>query len=237
MAGIGAEVARGVLAGDALPCGLARMGAGLSLRFLGNVALADEAGVGVCGSRRASAKSLGLMRRSVERLVGDGYVIVSGNAAGIDREAHLAALERGGATIMVLPHGMGHFRIPVPLRPVWDWRRVLVLSQFAEREGWAVGRAMLRNRTIMGLSRALMVMEAGAAGGTMAAGLEALRLGLPLHVFEYASAAAAPGNRILLGRGAIPIKKQRADGAPNLRRLLGDLAARPPARPATAPLF
>ena len=213
------------------------MAGGLRLQFLGNVALADGPGVGVCGSRRASDKSLGLMRRSVERLVGDGYVIVSGNAAGIDREAHLAALEQGGHTIMVLPHGIGHFRIPVPLRPVWDWRRVLVLSQFAEREGWAVGRAMLRNRTIMGLSRALMVLEAGEAGGTMAAGLEALRLGMPLHVFEYASTPAAPGNRILLGRGATPIKKQRANGAPNLHRLLSDLAAQPPGRSATAPLF
>ena len=226
-----------MLAGDALPRTLAQMAGGLRLQFLGNVALADGPGVGVCGSRRASGKSLGLMRRSVERLVGDGYVIVSGNAAGIDREAHLAALEQGGATIMVLPHGMGHFSIPVLLRPVWDWRRVLVVSQFAEREGWAAGRAMCRNRTIICLSKALMVMEASEAGGTMAAGLEALRLGMPLHVFEFGSATAAPGNRALLGMGATAIKKQRASGEPNLSRLLGDLAAQPPHRPATAPLF
>lgn len=235
------EASAGFLAGDSLPEHLAQITGNkdVKLQFLGNSALADKPGVGICGSRKASDKSLTLMRESVTRLVEDGYVIVSSNAAGIDRQAHLTALRQGGETILALPLGIGHFRIPADLRDDWDWARALVVSQFAEHEGWAAWRAMHRNRTIIGLSRALMVTEAGDKGGTVAAGLEALRLGMPLHVFRYENTEAAPGNEVLINKGASAILQERKSGAPNLGGLLKDLETRPQPdnRPATAQLI
>ena len=224
---INGEVPAGVLAGEELPPRLVNIagGGGLRLQFLGNRRLAEKPGVGICGSRRASEKSVGLMRESVTRIVEENYVVVSGNAAGIDREAHLTALQKGGETILVLPQGIGDFRVPLALRPFWDWKRALVVSEFPENMGWTAWNAMRRNRTIIGLSRALVVMEAGDKGGTLAAGMEALRVGTPLHVFQYDKTPDAPGNTVLLRKGGRAIQKKQASGKPNLEKLLADVVA------------
>ena len=227
MTTISDNIPAGFLAEGEIPPRLAKVAGtgGFRLQFLGNRALAEKPGVGVCGSRRASENSIGLMRESVARIVENGYVIVSGNAGGVDREAHLTALKEGGETILVLPHGISHFRVPLALRPVWDWERALVVSEFPEKSGWSVYNAMRRNRTIIGLSRALVVTEAGEKGGTLAAGEEALRVGTPLHVFQCWETPAAPGNATLLRKGGHAIRKKRESGKPNLENLLADVVA------------
>lgn len=222
------DIPAGILADDEIPRRLAEIAGrgGLRLQFLGNRALLDKPGVGICGSRRASEKSIGLMRESVARIVRDGHVVVSGNAAGIDREAHMAALRADGGTILVLPHGLGRFRFGDEFRAFLERGRALVVSEFPENAAWAGWRAMRRNRTIIGLSRALVVMEAGEKGGTLAAGEEALRVGTPLHVFQYGETPHAPGNAILLRKGGRCILKRRESGEPNLDALLADVVAR-----------
>jgi DNA processing protein len=131
----------------------------------------------------------------------------------------------GGSTVLVLPEGFDHFRINAELRDVWDWNRVLVVSQFEPRTIWKSYHAMARNKVIMGLSCAMVVVEAGEKGGTRAAGEEALRLHIPLFAVDYGfDENVAPGNRALIRRGARPLKKGRETGEPNLRQLLNDAA-------------
>lgn len=56
----------------------------------------------VVGSRNPSQNGITRTRRLVRYLVADGFAIVSGLAAGIDRVAHETVPEEGGQTIAVL---------------------------------------------------------------------------------------------------------------------------------------
>lgn len=197
------------------------------LSAMGNIALLGTPGIGFCGSRKASEKGIAVAADCAEQAVDAGFTVISGNAAGVDTAAHRAALASGGATILVLPEGISQFRIRKDLRDVWDWSRTLVLSQFAPDAIWQAYRAMERNEVIIALSRALVVIEAGSTGGTLAAGTRALELGRPVFVADYENIeAVAPGNAELLGRGARPLRRSRETGRANVSALR-ELAAIP----------
>jgi len=188
---------------------------------MGNIDLLKGHSISFCGARNASEKGIEAAALCATTAVKRDFVIVSGNARGVDRATHRAALADGGTTILVLPEGLDHFRIAAELRDVWDWDRVLVLSQFEPQTVWQSYRAMTRNKVIMGLSCAMIVVEAGEKGGTRAAGEEALRLQIPLFAVDYGfDEAMAPGNRVLIRGGAQPLKKSRQTGEPNLKALL-----------------
>lgn len=63
---------------------------------------------------------------------------------------------------------------------------------------------MARNSVIIGLSSALVVVEAGETGGTLAAGSRALKLGQRVLALEFSS--TPPGNRFLLNEGAVSVR-------------------------------
>ena len=190
------------------------------LSALGNLALLDQAGLGFCGSRKASEKGIGVTTDCAEQSVQAGFTVISGNAAGVDFAAHHAALASGGYTILVLAEGIDRFRIRAELRPVWDWTRTLVLSQFVPNAVWQAYRAMARNELIIALSQAMIVIEAGETGGTLAAGLRTLELGKPLFVADYANIEqVAPGNALLLGKGAQRLRRSRETGRANVGAL------------------
>jgi DNA processing protein len=178
------------------------------LSTLGNLDLLDTPGLGFCGSRKASEKGIAVTVDCAEQAVKAGFTVISGNAAGVDLAAHHTALAHGGATIRQ------------ELRPVWDWARVLVISQFVPQAVWQAYRAMERNDVIISLSRAMIVVEAGKTGGTLAAGLRTLQLGKPLFVAEYENIEqVAPGNAQLLGKGASRLRRSRETGRANVAAL------------------
>lgn len=187
----------------------------------GNLELIYEHAISFCGARNASEKGIGAAAVCARTACKNSFVVTSGNARGVDRATHREALENGGTTILVLPEGFDHFRVAAELRDVWDWNRVLVVSQFEPRTVWKSYHAMARNKVIMGLSCAMIVVEAGEKGGTRAAGEEALKLRIPLFAVDYGfDENVAPGNRALIARGAKPLKKSKGTGEPNLRALL-----------------
>lgn len=189
----------------------------------GNLELLNEHAVSFCGARNASEKGVEAAVLCARTATKEHFVVTSGNARGVDRATHREALMEGGATILVLPEGIDHFRIAPELREVWDWARVLVLSQFEPHAVWRSYYAMDRNRTIMALSCAMIVVEAGEKGGTRAAGEDALRLSIPLFAVDYGfDEEVAPGNRELIKKGAKPLKRSRKTGEPNLAHLLRD---------------
>ena len=190
------------------------------LTVKGNMDLLDKPGLGFCGSRKASDKGLETAADCADQAARKGFVVISGNAAGVDFVAHRTALAAGGATILVLPEGMDHFRIRKDLRDPWDWERVLVVSQFEPNAIWRSDRAMTRNELIIALSKALIVIEAGDKGGTLAAGISALKRGKPLFVANYDEIEdRAPGNAQLLRLGAFRLSKSRSTGRANIARL------------------
>ncbi|MFX9765952.1 DNA-processing protein DprA, partial [Acinetobacter baumannii] len=62
----------------------------------------EREAVALVGTRRASPWALAFARRLARELSEAGLWVVSGLARGIDREAHLGALEAGGRTLGVL---------------------------------------------------------------------------------------------------------------------------------------
>lgn len=166
----------------------------------GNLDLLHSHGAGMCGSRNVSPMGIKAARACGQEVSDRGLTVVSGYAKGVDTETHLAALERGGRTIIVLAEGINHFRIKRDFASAIDFDRVLVISQFHPQQPWAAHAAMARNHLIFGLGLALIVIEAGERGGTLAAGKDALRRGRPVFVLNFGGNTPA-GNRMLLDRG------------------------------------
>lgn len=181
------------------------------LSMVGNVQLLENRKVGISGSRKVSEKGIAVTRDCVEQLSeGKDVSIVSGYAQGVDKEVHYTALRTGGSTIIVLPNGISSFYVRQELKDVWDWNRVLVISEYLPKDRWSVSRAMNRNNTIIGLSDAMIVIEAGQTGGSLDAGLRSLEDHKPLYVPVYADyPESALGNILLLEKGARGIRRNK----------------------------
>jgi len=194
------------------------------LTYLGNIEILKQKSIGFCGSRNASDKGLEVAKDCASQLAKNNIVIVSGHAAGVDQTTHFAALESGGATIIVLPEGLLNFKIRESLKNVWDWNRVLVISEFSPKAIWTASRAMQRNSTIIGLSIAMILIEAGRTGGSIDAGKKTLAMKRRLYIPVYEGMPeSAVGNRILLKNGAIELKKSRSTGKANLADIFKNL--------------
>jgi DNA processing protein len=198
------------------------------LLCIGNLELLRKTSVGFCGSREATEKGMATARDSADLLAREGINIVSGFAAGVDMNAHRAALAAGGTTTVVLAEGILRFRIKKEIREEWDEQRTLVVSEFGPNLPWSVSHAMQRNRTICGLSRALILIEARSTGGSIQAGRDCLKLGLPLFAAVYEGMPeAATGNQELLQEGARRLMKSRSTNRPNIQPILDVLRSAP----------
>jgi len=186
---------------------------------MGNLDLLEQPGIAFCGSRQASEAGLAVAGRYATELGRQGCNVIAGYASGIDSAAHIAALEAGGTTTMVLAEGILHFRMKQLLGESVDAMNTLILSEFPPGLPWIARNAMLRNHTICGLSSAMVVVESGLTGGTFEAGTFALRAGCPLFVVAFNNpSASAAGNGHFLDRGAVPLGEEsgRHSGAEDL---------------------
>ena len=190
------------------------------LFYMGAAHLLTAQGIGMCGSRNASDEGLRAATACGEVATQQGLTVVSGYARGVDTATHISALSSGGNTVIVLPEGINHFRVKRgPVADVWNEERVLVVSQFSPGRPWSAGNAMARNNVIIGLSLALVVVEASEKGGTLAAGTKALRLNKPVLALEFAMNPR--GNAELVRHGAVSIRN-RAELRIHLMELVKD---------------
>jgi DNA processing protein len=174
------------------------------LFYLGAAELLTASGIGMCGSRNASDEGLRAAAACSEVATQQGLTVISGYARGVDTATHVSALASGGSTVIVLPEGIDHFRVKRgPIANVWDSERTLVVSQFSPSRPWSAGSAMTRNNVIIGLSLALIVIEASDKGGTLAAGARALKLNRRVLALEFTENPR--GNAELIRRGAISV--------------------------------
>ncbi|NVB37506.1 DNA-processing protein DprA [Pseudenhygromyxa sp. WMMC2535] len=132
----------------------------------GNLRLLEGAGVCVSGSRRAARAGLAFARAAGRALAEAGIVLISGLARGVDSEAMEGALEAGGSVVGVSAEGLLNTRAAA--RPEVREGRLLILSEFAPTARWAGWAAMRRNHTLAGSSRALIIADCVAEGGTTA---------------------------------------------------------------------
>ncbi len=124
--------------------------------------------VAVVGTRRPGAYGRKIAREFSAELARLGFTIVSGLAAGIDAEAHAAALDAGGTTVALLGNGLD---ITYPRENARLFERMraegAVASEFyfgrvADRQTFPQ-----RNRIVSGMSQCILVVESGAKGGSL----------------------------------------------------------------------
>jgi DNA processing protein len=132
----------------------------------GDASLLTRSGVAIVGARNASAIARKFTRQLAKEIGGEGHVIVSGLARGIDTAAHEASLDTG--TIAVVAGGIDVIYPPEneALHAAIGERGVIV----SEMTPGTVPRADYfprRNRIISGIARALLVVEAAVRSGSL----------------------------------------------------------------------
>lgn len=176
--------------------------------YRGNADLLKMGSIGICGSRDASSQGLSAAYSCGEEVAKCRLAVISGYARGVDTEAHSAALDVGGSTVMVLAEGIARFKAKRWLATKsYDPAQLTVVSQFSPNQTWSAGGAMSRNNVIIGLSLGLVVIEAGETGGTLAAGMQALKERRPVIALEFRH-DIPPGNKLLLDHGAIAVRSR-----------------------------
>lgn len=143
-------------------------GAPALLFIKGALQPADDWALAVVGTRHPTAYGRQVTQRLVTALVGHGLTIVSGLARGIDAEAHQAALQAGGRTLAVLGCGIDQVYPPEHRRLA---ARIVehgaLLSELPLGASPEAGNFPARNRIISGLSRGVLVVEAGERSGAL----------------------------------------------------------------------
>jgi DNA processing protein len=130
--------------------------------------LPDRPCVAIIGSRVASSAALEIAHGLAASLARRGLCVVSGLARGCDGRAHQGALDGGGETIAVLGCGLDQI-YPAEHGPLADAVAAhgAVISEFPPGTPPLPPHFPLRNRIISGLSRAVIVVEAGEKSGSL----------------------------------------------------------------------
>jgi DNA processing protein len=169
--------------------------------------------VSVVGSRKASPEGLRRAGALVRALVEHNMIVVSGLAAGIDTQAHTAAIEAGGRTIAVLGTPLDQV-YPSENKPLQEaiGREHLLVSQFLSGESTTPKNFPIRNRTMALLTDATVIVEAGEGSGTLHQGWEALRLGRLLFLMESVTQdSSLKWPQEMLGYGAQVLSRSNLD--------------------------
>jgi DNA processing protein len=140
----------------------------LVLWIKGPVELLFETCVGIVGSRDALPVSLAIARKLGRELSDAGVTVVSGLAVGVDGAAHAGALEGAGRTIAVLGSGLDHVYPPSHAGLASQiLERGAIVTELPPDAQPSKTHFPLRNRIISGLSRAVLVVEAGEKSGSL----------------------------------------------------------------------
>ncbi len=166
-------------------------------------ALSRARAVAVVGTRRASPVGRWEASRAAGELAARGVVVVSGLAVGIDGAAHAAALEAGGVTVAAI--GSGHAR-PGPVAHRLLVRRILergaVIGELSPGARATKGTYPRRNRLIVALADAVLVVEAPARSGALITAHLAMDQGVPVHAAPgVAPSELSAGCRALIDEG------------------------------------
>lgn len=135
----------------------------------GDVSCLDsEIAIGVVGTRKPSGESVDIAMKISAQAAAAGAVVVSGGALGIDSAAHEGALLAKGKTVCVLGCGLGtdYLRENEALRRQISKSGALV-TEYPPFTPASRYTFPARNRIISGLSKGVLVVEAGEKSGSL----------------------------------------------------------------------
>jgi DNA processing protein len=168
-----------------------------------------ERSIALVGARAATTYGERIAMDAAAGLADRGFVIVSGAAYGIDGTAHRSTLASAGTTVAVLAGGLDRF---YPSGHQALLHRIAttgaVLSELPCGSAPTKWRFLQRNRLIAAMSRATVVLEAGARSGSLNTANHASALGRPLGAVPGSvfSAASAGCHRLLRERDATCVR-------------------------------
>ncbi len=173
---------------------------------IGDTSVLQRKAIALVGARNCSSLGARMARGLAKELGGQGFVIVSGLARGIDTSAHLASVETG--TIAVMAGGVD------VIYPAENADLAGSISEkglrLSEQPIGVIPQARhfpRRNRIISGLALAVIVVEAAAKSGSLITARDALDQGrevlaVPGHPFD----ARAAGCNLLIRDGATLVR-------------------------------
>ena len=140
----------------------------LLLYVRGELTPADACAVALVGSRQCTDYGRRTAARLATGLARAGATVISGLARGIDGVAHRAALEAGGRTIAVLAGGLSRI-YPPEHKDLADQVAAsgALMTESSMAQEPLPGLFPARNRLISGLSRVVIVVEAGEGSGAL----------------------------------------------------------------------
>ena len=169
--------------------------------------------ISVVGSRAIDDYTLQITKRIGILLAENGFNVTSGYAKGVDTAAHFGALEAKGTTMMILSYGVNYLSIKRDIKDLEWEKNTLFVTQFLPYEKFTGANAMIRNKLVCALSKAVLVICSGPErdtdgkqSGTFDAGKTALGMKIPLFVLTSdALKKDIAGNNDLIKMGGISI--------------------------------
>lgn len=171
----------------------------LIIYYKGDVSLLNAPSFAVIGTRYPTRYGIRAAQEFVTNL-SERFVIVSGMARGIDSVSHRAALDAGNKTIAVLGSGVD---VVYPPENFSLYREIiekgLIISEYEPGTPAISYNFPARNRIISGLSRGVLVTEAGERSGTILTVNNAIKQGkdvycVPGNIYSKQSAGC---NRLI----------------------------------------
>ncbi len=198
------------------------------LYLKGEILPADRQAVGIVGSRHCTAYGKRMAERLAAGLVRAGFTVVSGLARGIDGAAHRAALDAGGRTIAVLAGGLSKIYPPehADLADEIATRGALV-TETPMTVAPQPGMFPARNRVISGLSRGVVIVEAGERSGALITATHAAEQGREVFVVPGNADSPASAGCLELLRKGVRMVRSVDDILEDLRGLAPPLSPAP----------
>ncbi|MFB9997878.1 MULTISPECIES: DNA-processing protein DprA [Providencia] len=140
----------------------------LLLFVIGNSELLSDRQIAIVGSRQMTEYGKTWTKNFVKKFISYGLTITSGLALGIDGASHKTALEHGGKTVAVLGSGLAnvypkqHYNLADEIK-----ENGLLVSEYLPDTPPLPKQFPRRNRIISGLSKAVVVIEAGMKSGSL----------------------------------------------------------------------
>ena len=169
--------------------------------------LKERASLTIVGSREATPYSIDVAKYFARTKSREGHTIISGFARGIDSASHTGAIEADGKTVAVLGCGIDYDypRYSGELKNSIA-QHGAVISEYPPLENPAKEYFTIRNRLIAGLSKAVLVVQAGVRSGSINTASHAISQGKDVYCIPPANIFndIYKGQSVLLRDGAIP---------------------------------